>query len=270
MIDRNPYKDDSDPHIALLARLQLLKNETLRHWKGSADPKPAAQRCLRQLLSVLNQLQALDSNHALHNEVQTYTTLFAAEASLLAGNPLEAERFALEAKWHAEIAGMACVAATVRFQLANIAIYLDQFDLALSQLEALMSNELLSLNQRDRARRNRAVTLFLIGEEDAAINLLETGDETDHAFIESLKSFTLRYLESGDRAAWIQRVPNTLGIQARCWGLIATALSMPPTETAQRQTTLRQVQHLLHDFAQTAIGVSALEIQTLSALTALE
>ena len=181
-------KDDSDLHIALLARLQLLKNETLRHWKGSADPKPAAQRCLRQLLSVLSQLHALDSSHALHNEVKAYATAFAAEATLLAGNPLEAERFALEAKWHAEGADMASVAATVRLQLANIAIYLDQFDLALSQLESLMSNELLPLSQRDRARRNRAVTLFLIGEEDVAINLLETSDETDCAFTERSES----------------------------------------------------------------------------------
>ena len=263
-------KDGNDSHVALLARLQLLKNETLRHWKGSTDPKPAAQRCLRQLLSALTQLQTLDSSHALHNEVKAYANAFAAEASLLAGNPLEAERFALEAKWHAESAGMASVAATVRLQLANIAIYLDQFDLALTQLEALMQSNLLPPSQRDRARRNRAVTLFLIGEEDGAINLLETGDETDYAFIESLKSLTLRYLESDNRATWINRVPNTLAIQARCWGLIATALSMPPTESSQRQTVLRQVQHLLHDLTQTAIGVSALEVQTLSALTALE
>jgi hypothetical protein len=262
-------KDDVDTHIGLMARLQLLKNETLRLWRGNDHPKPAARMCVRQLLEVLKELQGLEPDHPLHDEIRAYATSFAAEASLLAGNITEAERFALEARWHAEHVGMDSLAATAKFQLANIAIYQDQYELALTQLEASIADASLSPSQHVRAIRNRAVTLMLLGEETAALSSLEDGAGGDAAFLDGLKALTFRYRVDLESEGWLQRVPNTLGLQARCTHLIGKALSLAPTELPKRQALLRQAQRQLHDLMQTALGVSALEIKTLSALIAL-
>jgi hypothetical protein len=263
-------KDDPDPYIALMARLQLLKNETLRLWRGNSDPKPAARRCVRQVLLVLQELQVLSADHPLFDEIKALATAFAAEASLLAGDALQAERYALEAHWHAERAEMHGFAATVRFQLTNIAIYLDQYDLALEQLAALSNDQSLSENQRDRVRRNRAVVLNFLGEEDAAVEMLDLSNSQDAKFGAALQAISLRFESSSGGLDAFFGLPNTLALQAQCWTQVAEALEMSPNERALRQTKLKQTQALLQEFNQTAIGVNALEAQTMAAFIALE
>ena len=262
--------NDSDKHIALMARLQLLKNETLNLWRGNDQPKPAARMCVRQILGVLEDLHNLQETHSLHGEIIAYATSFASEASLLAGEVRDAERFALEACWHAEGVGMVSLAATARFQLANIAIYQDQFDLALTQLEATINDQRLSPKQQIRAKRNRAVVLMLLGEEDASISSLMHADDSDSAFLNCLKVMTMRYDLNLIDSESLKQVPNTLSIQARCIAFVSAALMIAPSEATKRVALLRQAQQLIHNLTQTALGISAIEIKTLSALITLQ